>query len=235
MIPETGPLRARRWKLMSLRFTALLFVALPLCAQDQPKPKADLIPLPIINPKSLKPGTLPDPMTAEEKAARTVRNTLGWRALANRAFFAGFDQLRDNPEEWPGTIEGYGMRFGDRMGRLGIRNTIMLASDVAFKIEPRYDRCDCAGVKSRTLHAWKRVVIARKDKGGETLGISRLAGAYVTPVITDQWYPDRLNTTGRKLTNGTSYLGWYGLGNMVREFWPEIQRSVPFLRNRNYE
>jgi hypothetical protein len=50
-------------------------------------------------------------------------------------------------------------------------------------------------------------------------------------MITDQWYPARLNTWQHKLESGTWFLGWRGVNNMVKEFWPDIRRT--FKRNQN--
>jgi hypothetical protein len=111
------------------------------------------------------------------------------------------------------------------MGRLAIRNSIRLGTDVAFGIDPRYDRCDCAGFLSRTGHAWKRVVVSRSDAGTEMPAYSNFTGAYITPMITYTWYPDRLNTWDRKLQSGTLHLGWRGVSNMIREFWPDVKKG----------
>ena len=70
----------------------------------------------------------------------------------------------------------------------------MFGTDIALKTDSRYDRCDCGGLRPRIFHAFRRVLITRRDNGGQMLSVSRLVGAYVTPMITDQWYPDRLNT-----------------------------------------
>jgi hypothetical protein len=56
--------------------------------------------------------------------------------------------------------------------------------------------------------------------------MTRLVGAYVTPVITDQWLPDRLNTVGRKVGGGSTYLGWNFANNMLKEFWPDIRARI---------
>lgn len=173
-----------------------------------------------------------DPLTSKEKALITLRSTFGPRGLINRGIIAGYDHLRDYPEEWPQGMEGWSMRYGSRMGRLAIRNSLQLGVDVAMKTDPRYDRCACSGFGARTAHAWRRVLVARKDHGGETIGLSRLVGAYVSPAITDQWYPDRLNTTSHKLQSGTWFLGWRGATNMLREFWPDIKSRMPFGKKR---
>jgi len=135
----------------------------------------------------------------------------------------------DHPEEWQSGMKGYGQRLASRYGRLAVRNGIQLSTDIAFKIDPRYDRCDCTGFFPRTGHALKRVLVARRDDGTEMISVSNLAGAYVTPMITDQWYPDRLNTWHHKAHTGTWFLGWRGVSNIVKEFWPEIKRTVRVL------
>ena len=189
----------------------------------------DTLPLPIVSPRAVEPATTIDPLSASEKLALSLKNTFGTKALVNRALLTGINHWEDSPEEWPGNLEGYGMRLGSRMGRLALRNAIQLSADVALKTDPRYDRCDCVGFKPRTFHAIKRVLIARTDAGGDTISVSRLAGAYVTPMITDQWYPDRLNTWNHKMKSGSMFLLWRASNNVLKEFWPEIRRK--FRRN----
>jgi hypothetical protein len=130
-------------------------------------------------------------------------------------------------------MEGYGKRYASRWGRMAIRNGIELGADLTFKTDPRYDRCDCIGFTARSGHALKRILVARRDNGTEMVSVSRLAGAYVTPMITDQWYPARLNTWDHKLWSGTEFLAWRGVSNMVKEFWPDIKRTL--RRNRANE
>lgn len=185
----------------------------------------DVLPLPIASPQLVHPGGI-EPLTARGKARLAWRNTFSLRAMLNRAMLTGINHWQDSPEEWPGNLEGYGMRFGSRIGRLAVRNAIQLSVDVALKTDPRYDRCDCVGFRPRTLHALKRVVVARRDDGGQIFHFSRMAGAYVTPMVTDQWYPDRLNTWGHKMSSGTNFLAFRVLNHMIKEFWPDIRRKV---------
>lgn len=188
------------------------------------------LPLPLTTQTSVDPKLQYEPLTPRQKMDLAVRNTFSIRAILNRAAIAGIDHWRDHPEEWPGGMEGFGMRHGNRMGRVAVRNAVQLAADVAFKTDPRYDRCNCTGFKSRSAHAWKRVILSRTDSGGEMISVSRLAGAYVTPFITDTWYPDRLATFGDKWVGGTQFLAFRGATNMLREFWPEISRKLKFRR-----
>jgi hypothetical protein len=171
------------------------------------------------------------PLTPREKASLAFRNTFAPRALANRLLSASIDQLQDYPSDWPGGMEGFGMRLGSRMGIQAVRNSIRLGTDLAFKIEPRYDRCNCTGFWKRTGHAWRRVIISRSDSGGEMPALSNYTSAYVTPMISYTWYPDDKNTWENKLQSGTLNLSWRGVTNMLREFWPEVKKTVPFRRD----
>lgn len=196
--------------------------AVCLCAQST---DTRIVQFPLVNPIVVPPGVTPEALTPGDKARLAIRNTFGPRAVANRMISAGFDQLSGRPHEWGGGIDAYAQRFGSRMGRLAVRNSIRLGTDVAFGIDPRYDRCACSGFLARTGHAWKRVVVSRSDAGNEMPAYSNFAGAYVTPWITYTWYPDRLDTTSRKIQSGTMHLGWRGVSNMIREFWPDVKRG----------
>jgi hypothetical protein len=207
---------------MQLRLLTSFFLLIA-AALGQP---VDTLPLPVASPTAIQPGTTIESLSPSQKAALALKNTFGMKAVVNRGLLAGINHWQDSPHEWPGGMEGYGMRYGSRMGRLALRNAIQLSTDIAFKTDPRYDRCDCAGFKPRSLHAIKRVLVARTDAGGEMISVSRLAGAYVTPMITDQWYPDRLNTWGHKMQSGSMFLMWRAANNMLKEFWPEIRSKV---------
>ncbi len=183
------------------------------------------IPLPIGSPRAYRPGLIV-PQTPKEKAARAFRNTFYLRPVASRALLAGWDHLLDDPTEWPGGGKGVAMRFGDRMASRAVRESIRLGADVAFRTDSRYDLCECTSAKGRLVHAWKRVYMTRTDAGGETVSVANLAGAFATPWITRTWLPDSENTTSAKLNSAAMNLLFRGLGNTLREFWPDIARKT---------
>ena len=217
--PEANMTRSR------LVIATCLTFGVAAAQELQPKKDELELPIPISSPAAVQPGTI-EPLTAKGKMHRALRNTFSLKALANRALLSGWAQLWDTPEEWGGDIQGYGQRFGYSMSRLAVRQAVQLSADIAFGTDPRFDRCECGGFWSRTGHAWKRVVVARKDHGGETLGFATLAGAYVPPMITDQWAPERYNTWNHKLSSGSNFLVSRGATNMLREFWPDIAKKL---------
>ena len=206
---------------------ALLLLAPLALAQPNSQLPNLRIPIPVFGPEvvATRPGVI-EPLTAEEKAKLMLWKSVSLAQIGNRLLLAGWDQWSNEPVEWGQGWDAYGQRVGDRFGRAMIRNSIMLATDIAFKTDPRYDRCLCSGVWPRVAHAARRVVVARKDDGGETVNFSRFAGAYVTPWIADQWLPPSQNTTERKLTTATTYLAWKVASNTFAEFWPDIRARI---------
>jgi hypothetical protein len=98
--------------------------------------------------------------------------------------------------------------------------------DTALHQDPRYFRSTQTGFWRRTGHAFRGTILTRTDKGGETLSTWRLGSAYGAAFLSNQWYPDRLNTVGLGFAEGTLQLGFDLTGNLLSEFWPDIKRKV---------
>jgi hypothetical protein len=49
-------------------------------------------------------------------------------------------------------------------------------------------------------------------------------------ILSNQWYPDRLNTMRRGFQQGSLKLGADFAGNLGSEFWPDLKRKI--LRRR---
>ena len=69
-------------------------------------------------------------------------------------------------------------------------------------------------------------ILTRTDSGGETLSTWRLGSAYGAAFLSNQWYPDRLNTVRLGVLQGSMTLGFDLVGNLGAEFWPDIKRKV---------
>ena len=69
-------------------------------------------------------------------------------------------------------------------------------------------------------------MLTRADSGGETLSTWRIGSAYGAAFLSNQWYPDRLNTARLGLIQGSATLGFDLVGNLGAEFWPDIKKKV---------
>ena len=74
--------------------------------------------------------------------------------------------------------------------------------------------------------ALRGTILTRTDSGGETLSTWRIGSAYGAAFLSNQWYPDRLNTVRLGVIQGSVEMGFDVVGNLGLEFWPDIKRKV---------
>jgi len=155
-----------------------------------------------------------------------AERTFGPASVGINGLKAGFLQMTDSPSEWGQGASGYGKRVGSSVASSGIRGALALGLDSTLHQDPRYFRSVSTGFWRRVGHALRGTILTRTDSGGETLSTWRLGSAYGAAFISNQWYPDRLNTVGSGLADGSARLGFDLLKNVAAEFWPDFKGKI---------
>jgi hypothetical protein len=168
----------------------------------------------------------PDPIGWQGKLRFHAASAYGPGALAGAAVYTGFLQEIDFPREWGQGAGGYGKRLGSTLAYAGLRNTLSFGLDTALHQDPRYDRSGDTGFWRRTKHAFRRTILTRTDSGGETLATWRLGSAYGAAILSNEWYPDRVNTMKLGMVQGSTQIGFDLLGNLGSEFWPDVKKKI---------
>ena len=75
-------------------------------------------------------------------------------------------------------------------------------------------------------HALRGTILTRTDRGGETLSTWRIGSAYGAAFLSNQWYPDRLNTVSRGMQRGSLTIAFAFAGNLGSEFGPDLKRKL---------
>ncbi|HXN47821.1 MAG TPA: hypothetical protein VN893_14335 [Bryobacteraceae bacterium] len=147
-------------------------------------------------------------------------------SLAGSAAYAGLLQEADAPTEWGQGAAAYGKRFVSTMGSVAIDGALGFALDSTLHEDPRYFRSSSTGFWPRTAHALRGTLLTRTDRGGETLSMWRLGGAYGAAFLSNQWYPARLNTVRLGVLQGSLTVGFGFVSNLGSEFWPDVRRKI---------
>jgi hypothetical protein len=168
----------------------------------------------------------PDPASWQSKLTYHALNAYGPTALAESAIYAGYLQEVNHPREWGQGAEGYGKRLGSTLAYSGIRNALAFGMDTTLHQDPRYYRSGEGGVWGRTKHVVRGTFLTRKDSGGETLATWRFGSAYGAAFLSNEWYPDRLNTVKLGLEQGSTQIAFDMLVNCVSEFWPDLKSKI---------
>ena len=159
-----------------------------------------------------------------------AKSTYSPSALVGLAAYAGVLQEAGAPKEWGQGAGAYGKRFGSTLAWSGIHSARAFGLDSTLHQDPRYFRSGDGGFWRRSGHALRGTMLTRTDSGAETVSTWRIGSAYGAAFLSNQWYPDRLNTVRLGLIQGSVTLGFDLIGNLGSEFWPDIKRKV--LRRR---
>jgi hypothetical protein len=167
-----------------------------------------------------------EPLDLNNKLQFHSENLYGPRALAGSAAYAGILQGFGTPEEWGQGAGGYGKRVASNLGGSAIHAVLAFGLDSTLHQDPRYFRSQSTGFWRRTGHALRGTILTRTDRGGETLSTWRVGSAYGAAFLSNQWYPDRLNTVRLGMLQGSLQLGFDFASNLGSEFWPDVKRKL---------
>ena len=184
--------------------TAILLCAVPVAALAQPV----------------------GPLDMNGKLRFHVESVASLSSMAGSAAYAGLLQEADAPAEWGQGAGAYGKRFVSTVGGVAIYGVLGFAIDSTLHEDPRYYRSRSTGFWRRTGHAFRGTILTRTDRGGETLSVWRLGSAYGAAFLSNQWYPDRLNTVRLGVLQGSLAVGFGFVSNLGSEFWPDLRRKI---------
>ena len=167
-----------------------------------------------------------DALDVNGKLRFHAESTYSPQAMLGIAAYAGVLQAADVPREWGQGAAPYGKRFGSTMAWSGVHSVLAFGLDTALHQDPRYFPSGGTGFWRRAGHALRGTILTRTDSGGETISTWRIGSAYGAAFLSNQWYPDRLNTVRLGLIQGSVEMGFDVMGNLGKEFWPDIKRKV---------
>jgi hypothetical protein len=180
------------------------------------------------------PGSRPLPLTVRQKWDLAFMETIDPFNIASAAMSAGFSQMGNQTPSYGDGMEAYGMRLGAAQADCATQNFFsagLLAS--VLHQDPRYYRRGPEySVVGRVFYALSRLGVARMDSGKESFNASGVLGMALGIAASNAYYPSTSRRgdvmAGRLTTSLTSGV----IGNLMSEFWPDIQTK--FFRKRHH-
>jgi len=187
---------------------AFLLCCASLSAQTVPAEQRDV---------SVQPGT---PLTVKEKYHLALIRSVEPAELARIALGAGWDQLRNYPEEWGQGWDAFGVRMASGFGQHLVKEQIEFGVWAVDHEDPRHRRSGLHGVWPRTRWAVIHTLVARRDDGGSMPAYGRFIGDYGAGFVSREWYPTRFHNVQAGFDAGSASLGLDIGMNVLREFAP---------------
>lgn len=167
------------------------------------------------------------PLTSGEKFKLAIVTSISPVAFLGSGFGAGIGQAADSPAGYGQGATGYGKRYGASMANRASTNLIgsYFLSSVLHD-DPRYFVMGDGSLKQSVKYALRRVVIVRKDDGGEAFNWPGVIAPLAAAGLANTYMPDAQRTVGYTLQNyGWSIAASAGV-NLLKEYWPTITRKI---------
>jgi hypothetical protein len=222
---------------------ASLCIALPLLLHSQAAP--DVAPASAISNDRIL-GVIPNfqtvsdpktpyvPLRVRDKWWLFVKESVDPYSFATAAAGAALSQIdNDDPKYGPGG-KSYLQRFGAAQADLTTQNFFsdaVLAS--LFHEDPRYFRKGPGNsVGKRIGYAMSRIVITRRDSGGNSFNFSGIMGMGMGIALSDAYYPRQSVGGGELESRLLTSLSSAALGNLLPEFWPDVREKLARFKRK---
>ena len=166
-------------------------------------------------------------ITAKQKFIIASKDSFDYPVFMTTAFFAGLSQLQGTDNEVYGQgLKGFSRRYGINYADQVLNNYFPEAIIPALlHMDPRYFRKGTGTVKGRLLYAVTRSFICKTDSGKETVNLPELLGNAMGVAIASSYHPHQ-RTLGDMANQYGSILEVDMLGEVTKEFWPDIKRAL---------
>ena len=173
------------------------------------------------------------PLTRGEKFKIASEDSLDRGTFALAGLFGGLGQLTASNKSFGQGSAGFARYFGSSYGDLLIGNYMSEAVYPSIlHQDPRYFRRGTGSGRSRFAYAVSRIFWTQRDSGTTQFNYSEWVGNSTAVAISNAYYPDQ-RTAGGAISKLAMQIGLDAVGNVLKEFWPDLQRKFT-KRSRNY-
>jgi len=172
-------------------------------------------------------ATTPPPISAGGKFKIFVNQSISPAYILASALSAAVNQANNSPSAAGQGWDAYGTRYGYSIARASSQSffgTFIFAS--LFRQDPRFFPESHPGFFHAIKYSAVRMVVIKSDQGKDTFNSSGLLGPLAAEALSNAYYPVHEQTGARTMQRYGSDLAWKFAGNMFKEYWPIIFKSM---------
>jgi hypothetical protein len=175
-------------------------------------------------------ATSTGPLDSWQKFKLAANNSVSLATVGAGLTGSAFGQAINSPAGYGQGGEGYGKRFGAHMARAASGNlfgTFLIAS--ALHEDPRFYVKKHLSFGQSVKYAAVRLAVTRSDSGDRVVNFAGLLGLLAGEGLANTYYPEADRGVGSTFIRYGSDLGWRFGGNLLRQYWPSINRKLRLL------
>lgn len=163
----------------------------------------------------------------KDKLRLAIEDSFDPYAFPVAALFAGAAQAQDQYPSWGRGLNGYKNRYIGAFADQTISNFMSEAAfPIALRQDPRYLRLGRGGILRRLGYAVSRIFVARTDGGEAQLNYSEFGGNAVMAGVSNAYYPRQDRSAANTAAKFGFQIGFDLLGNVGKEFWPDVKQAL---------
>jgi hypothetical protein len=181
----------------------------------------------IPNYRSVSANTYLPPLSFKEKFWLATQDSFDYSAFIWVGMIAGLSMSSKSQPQFGQGASGYGIYYAHAFADNTIENYMVEAFvPTVTKEDPRYYTLGHGGFFKRSAYSVSRLFVTRTDSGNPTVNLSEIVGAGAAAGIGNAYYPQSNNQGVKTYQRWGSQLIQDGLGNIAKEFWPEVNRAL---------
>jgi hypothetical protein len=166
------------------------------------------------------------PLTAGQKFKIATDDALDRGTVVLAALFGAEGQITNANRSFGQGVAGYARYFGASYGDLLIGDYMTEAVfPTLLRQDPRYFRKGSGSGWSRVAYAVEQIFWTHRDSGGTQFNYSEIVGNSAAVAISNAYYADN-RTAGKAASRLAVQIGVDMSGNILKEFWPDLQRKL---------
>jgi len=181
----------------------------------------------IPNYRSVSANTSLPPESTKEKFKLATEDSFDYSSFLLVGLLAGYGQASNNVREFHQGAAGYGRYYWHLFVDQTVGNYFTEAIVPGLTHEdPRYYTLGKGSFFRRSGYAISRLFVTRTDKSGRTFNLSEIAGNAAGASVSNLYYPSQERTFRKTSEKWALQIGIDGVGNILKEFWPDIDRAI---------
>ena len=181
----------------------------------------------IPNYRAVSTTTQLPPLSVKQKFWLATQDSFDYSSFIFTGVLAGIAMANDSEPSFGQGAAGYGQYYAHTYADGVIENYMTEAIlPTLTKEDPRYYTLGHGGFFKRTAYSVSRLFITRTDGGRNTFNFSEIVGAGAAAGIGNAYYPARSSTWVKTYQRWGTQIALDGAGDVLKEFWPEINRAI---------
>ena len=170
------------------------------------------------------------PISSWEKFELAANNSVSVSTIGAVLLGSAYGQAINSPSGYGQGGSGYGKRFGSGMARAASDNlfgTFAIAS--LLHEDPRFYVEHGLSFKQALKYSAVRVVYTRSDSGERVVNFAGLLGPLAGEALANTYWPKQNQGVGSTFARYAADIGWRFGGNLMRQYWPQINRKLKLV------